>query len=114
MGDRKLFIGIDSGTQGTKAVLLDLATGDVLSEAYAPHSLLEDHKGKREQHPQWWIAACEKVIAEILAPATILALNVYGIGVSGQQHGFGSLGGATRQSLRPWPQRHLWTSSSSR
>jgi len=88
MGDRKLFIGIDSGTQGTKAVVLDLATGDILSEAYASHSLLEGNNGKREQKPEWWIAACEKVIAEALSPPTILALNVCAIGVSGQQHGF--------------------------
>ena len=35
-----LFIGIDSGTQGVKAVALDLDSGRVVAEARAPHRLI--------------------------------------------------------------------------
>jgi len=34
-----LFIGIDSGTQGTKAVVLDLDQKKVIAEARAPTSI---------------------------------------------------------------------------
>ena len=35
-----IYIGIDSGTQSTKAVALDLDTGKVVAEARAPHRLI--------------------------------------------------------------------------
>ena len=35
-----LFIGIDSGTQSVKAVVLDLDTRIVIAEARAPHTLI--------------------------------------------------------------------------
>ena len=88
MGGRQLFIGIDSGTQGTKGVLLDMATGDILAEAYAPHGLIENNDGTREQNPAWWIAACDKVFRRILSTPDVSAAEVRAIGVSGQQHGF--------------------------
>jgi xylulokinase len=88
MGGRQLFIGIDSGTQGTKGIVLDLAMGDILAEAYAPHGLVEKDDGTREQDPAWWIAACDKVIRELVANPAVTAADIKGIGISGQQHGF--------------------------
>ena len=35
-----LYLGIDSGTQSTKAIVLDLELGRVIAEARAPHALL--------------------------------------------------------------------------
>ena len=82
-----LFIGIDSGTQSTKAVVLDLEQKKVIAEARAPHALIEGLPvGHMEQHPQDWTAALDKVIAEVVAKVD--ASRVRGIGVSGQQHGF--------------------------
>lgn len=85
-----LFIGIDSGTQSTKAVVLDLVTRKVIAEARAPHSLIAGlPAGHMEQHPAEWVAALESTIAEVVAkigPAR--AASIRGIGVSGQQHGF--------------------------
>ena len=50
-----IYIGIDSGTQSTKAVALDLDTGRVIAEARAPHSLIAGlPPGHMEQRPQEW------------------------------------------------------------
>ncbi|MGC4071083.1 MAG: FGGY family carbohydrate kinase [Nibricoccus sp.] len=82
-----LFIGIDSGTQSTKAVVLDLETRQVVAEARASHKLIEGLPvGHMEQHPQDWTAAMDAVILEVAAK--IDRSRVKGIGVSGQQHGF--------------------------
>ena len=82
-----LFIGIDSGTQSTKAVALDLEQKKVIAEARAPHHLIEGLPvGHMEQHPHEWTAALDTVIAAVIAQVD--ARRVRGIGVSGQQHGF--------------------------
>ena len=82
-----LYIGIDSGTQSTKAVVLDLAQNKVIAEARAPHRLIDGLPvGHMEQHPQDWIAALDRVILEVVA--RVDRSRVRGIGVSGQQHGF--------------------------
>ena len=82
-----LFIGIDSGTQSVKAVVLDLDTRSVVAEARAPHRLIEGLPvGHSEQHPQDWAAALDRVLHEVAG--RIDRTRVRGIGVSGQQHGF--------------------------
>ena len=63
-----LFIGIDSGTQSVKAVVLDLDTRKVIAEARAPHTLIDGLPvGHMEQHPQEWTAAMDNVILEVAA-----------------------------------------------
>jgi xylulokinase len=85
-----LFIGIDSGTQSVKAIVLDLETRKVIAEARAPHTLIGGLPvGHMEQHPQDWTAALDFVITEVVGQ--IDAKSVRGIGVSGQQHGFVAL-----------------------
>ena len=82
-----LFIGIDSGTQSTKAVVLDLEQKKVIAEARAPHQLIAGLPvGHMEQHPRDWTAALDTVILEVAAKVD--RARVRGIGVSGQQHGF--------------------------
>ena len=82
-----LYIGIDSGTQSVKAVVLDLETRKVIAEARAPHQLIEGLSvGHMEQHPHGWTAALDFVLSEVAAK--IDGTRVRGIGVSGQQHGF--------------------------
>ena len=82
-----LFIGIDSGTQSVKAVVLDLESRRVIAEARAPHRLIEGLPvGHMEQHPEEWVTALDAVIREVVAK--IDPSKVRGIGVSGQQHGF--------------------------
>jgi xylulokinase len=82
-----LFIGIDSGTQSTKAVVLDLEKKKVIAEARAPHQLIAGLPvGHMEQHPRDWTATLDAVIIEVAAKVD--RARVRGIGVSGQQHGF--------------------------
>ncbi len=83
------FIGIDSGTQSTKAIILDAESGVVIASASAPYDLIEGlPAGHKEQHPIEWIAAVKSTISAALDKANIDRVRVKGIGVSGQQHGF--------------------------
>jgi xylulokinase len=102
-----LFIGIDSGTQSVKAIVLDLDTRQVVAEARAPHRLIEGlPPGHLEQHPGDWVAALDRVILDVAA--RIDRGRVRGIGVSGQQHGFVPLDGEGRV-IRP---AKLWCDTS--
>jgi xylulokinase len=102
-----LFIGIDSGTQSTKAVVLDLETRKVVAEARAPHKLIEGLPvGHMEQDPRDWTAALDFVIQEVCAK--IDRSQVRGIGISGQQHGFVPLD-EKGQVIRP---AKLWCDTS--
>lgn len=105
-----LFIGIDSGTQSTKAVVLDLESRTVIAEARAPHGLIEGLPvGHMEQHPSDWTKALEAVILEVVsAIGPAKAARVRGIGVSGQQHGFVPLD-EKREVIRP---AKLWCDTS--
>ena len=63
-----LFIGIDSGTQSVKAVVLDLDSRRVVAEARAPHRLIEGLPvGHLEQHPREWVEALDTVIGAVAA-----------------------------------------------
>lgn len=82
-----LFVGIDNGTQGTKCAVFSLAKGKLIASAYAPHDLIENNAGRREQEPGWWIAAAKQALTECLATRGVKVAEVAAIGVSGQQHG---------------------------
>ncbi len=102
-----LFLGIDSGTQSVKAVVLDLDTRKVIAEARAPHRLIDGLPvGHMEQHPQEWATAMDAVIMEVAGK--IDRARVRGIGVSGQQHGFVPLD-AQGNVIRP---AKLWCDTS--
>ena len=95
------FIGIDSGTQSTKAIVLDAASGEVAGSASRGYELIEGlPAGHKEQHPAEWIEAVRETIREALDRAEIDRSRVRGIGVSGQQHGFVALDGDD-QVIRP-------------
>jgi xylulokinase len=79
-----MYLGIDCGTQGTKALLID-ENGTSLGRGYAPHALIERETGAREQEPQWWVDALRTSVRQALAQST--SNNVQALGVSGQQHG---------------------------
>ena len=84
----QLFIGIDNGTQSTKVVVFSREQNKILSSASAPHDLIENAAGRREQEPQWWITAATAALQQCLAAPEVDRKQVVGIGVSGQQHGF--------------------------
>lgn len=102
-------IGIDSGTQGTKALVVDAATGRVLGRGRAPHVMIEGlGPGESEQDPAVWVGAAEKALAAALRQSRVDAGKVVAIGVSGQQHGFVPLDAAGRV-VRP---AKLWNDTS--
>lgn len=82
-----MYIGIDCGTQGTKVIVLDSHQKKVIGVGYAPHQLIENTDGRREQQPQWWIDALTIAFQQAIKLAKIEPHLIKGIGVSGQQHG---------------------------
>jgi xylulokinase len=78
-----MYLGIDCGTQGTKALLIE-ENGTTRGSGYAPHALIERESGAREQDPAWWVEALRTSVRQALANSTG---EVLALGVSGQQHG---------------------------
>ncbi len=86
---RTLLIGIDSGTQSTKALVVDAKNGKVLGSGVQTYDLIPDlPPGAKEQHPHTWRDATAAAIRQALRGAKANAAEVKAIGVSGQQHGF--------------------------
>jgi D-xylulose kinase len=86
---RTLVIGIDSGTQSTKALIVDAASGKLVSSAAEAYDLIPNlPPGAKEQHPHTWRDASTKAIRAALKAGKVKAEEVVAIGVSGQQHGF--------------------------
>ena len=86
---RTLIIGVDSGTQSTKALVVNARTGQVLGKSSAAYDLIPNlPTGAKEQHPRDWIRATTKAIKAALKQAKAEAGEVVAMGVSGQQHGF--------------------------
>src|ERR1044071_7115462 len=89
---RTLLLGIDSGTQSTKALVVDARDGKVISSAAQEYELISDlPPGAKEQHPHTWRDATASTIRRALRQAKAVAAEVKAIGVSGQQHGFVAL-----------------------
>lgn len=91
-----MFLGIDIGTSGVKAVIVT-AGGGVAAQAQAPLSVSRPHELWSEQDPADWWAATE---AAVLGLPANLRSGVRGIGLSGQMHG-ATLLGADDKPLRP-------------
>ena len=103
------FIGIDSGTQSTKTIVVDGRTGRVIGSAARQYGLIPRlPAGHKEQHPKTWIDACDFTIKAALKKAKINPQQIAGIGVSGQQHGFVALD-ANDHVIRP---AKLWCDTS--
>jgi xylulokinase len=106
---RTLLIGIDSGTQSTKVLVVDARDGKVLSSATQEYALLPDlPPGAKEQHPHTWREAAASGIRRALRQARAATGEVRAIGVSGQQHGFVPLDEAG-EVIRP---AKLWCDTS--
>src|SRR5438874_1980627 len=89
---RTLILGIDSGTQSTKALVVDARDGKVVASAAQSYDLIPDlPPGAKEQHPHTWREATASAIRQALRQAKASAAEVKAIGVSGQQHGFVAL-----------------------
>ena len=80
-------LGIDVGTGGTRAVLVN-QSGAVVASASAEHvPFASPQIGWAEQDANdWWRASCEAVPA-VLAQSRVAAGDIAAIGFSGQMHG---------------------------
>ncbi len=106
---RTLLVGIDSGTQSTKVLVVDARDGKVLASAAQAYDLIPNlPPGAKEQHPHTWTEAAASAIRQALRQAKAVAAEVKAIGVSGQQHGFVPLNEAG-QVIRP---AKLWCDTS--
>jgi sugar (pentulose or hexulose) kinase len=111
-----LFLGLDVGTQGVKALVYDGSSRKVVGRGAQPWSILETTvPGRAEQHPATWVEVCSltcsvaghtthstvcivtncqhlnilqgTIKAAKQALSQVDASRVRGVGVSGQQHG---------------------------
>src|SRR5207245_835923 len=106
---RTLLLGIDSGTQSTKVLVLDANSGKVIAASAEPYDLIPNlPPGAKEQHPHTWRDATQKAVRKALALAAACPGEVKAIGVSGQQHGFVPLD-KNGQVIRP---AKLWCDTS--
>ena len=94
-----LFLGIDVGTSGTKALLVD-RQGRVRATATAAHPSSFPRLGWSEQRPEdWWRSTCAAT-TRVLRQARAAGGDVAGVGLSGQMHGSVFLD-ARQRVLRP-------------
>jgi len=104
-----LFLGLDIGTQGTKALLFDESSGEVVARAAQGYGLLEGlPPGAAEQHPHTWIDAVEAVTQQVLVAPGVTPGAIAAVGISGQQHGLVVLDEA-HEVIRP---SKLWCDTS--
>ncbi|MBX7172201.1 MAG: xylulokinase [Pyrinomonadaceae bacterium] len=79
------FLGIDIGTSGSRAIVID-EKGKIVASANAAHEdFASPQIGWAEQNPDDWWRACSEVIAEVLQ--TVKAEEIGAISFSGQMHG---------------------------
>ncbi|MGW5134063.1 xylulokinase [Streptomyces sp. XY006] len=80
-----LVVGVDSSTQSTKALVVDVATGRVVASGQAPHTV-SSGAGRESDPRQWWDALCEA-----LRQCGEAAHEAAAVSVGGQQHGLVTL-----------------------
>jgi xylulokinase len=116
-GGKPLVLGLDVGTQSTKAVLWSPSDSRVYGRGSVAYDLLPTTvPGRAEQHPSTWIDAVKGAVkgalaADADADATTASTSrrVAAISVSGQQHGMVLLD-AKGQVVRP---AKLWCDTES-
>src|SRR5262245_25516963 len=81
------WLGIDVGTGGTRALLIN-------QRGKAVHSFTANHEDMRMERPLWaeqrpenWWDAAQHAIRGVLADASVSGSDVRGIGLTGQMHG---------------------------
>src|SRR5438067_13755837 len=95
-----MFLGIDVGTGGTRAVLVNRA-GHVITSCSSEHAPIHsEHIGWAEQDPADWWRAAREAIRGALAQANIPASQIESVGLTGQMHGCVMLD-ASGEVLRP-------------
>ncbi len=95
-----MWLGIDIGTGGSRALLVDVTGRVVAAHTVAHEDMAQAQPLWAEQRPEnWWDAAVE-AIRGVLAASGVSGSQVQGIGLSGQMHGLVILDEAN-QVIRP-------------
>jgi xylulokinase len=81
----RFFLGIDIGTSGVKALLVD-EEGNIKEITSAPHPLSTPRPGWAEQDPEDWWKATVGAITKLLRKTRLVPTRIAAIGLSGQMH----------------------------
>lgn len=92
------FLGIDLGTSGIRALLID-EHGAPIGSAERHYNVSNPQPGWSEQDPADWVSALEDAVAELQSQFPAFA-DLKGIGVAGHMHG-ATLLDASGKVLRP-------------
>jgi xylulokinase len=79
-----LFLGLDIGTSGAKALICD-GDGVIIASALAEYPIASPHPLWSEQHPADWWHGAQTAIRTVVAQVD--AAQIRGIGLTGQMHG---------------------------
>lgn len=91
-----MFLGVDVGTGGTRAIIVDRA-GQVVASETCEHAAMQSAEiGWAEQDPEDWWRAAQVAIGRVMR----MAPRVEAVGLTGQMHGCVMLNGAG-EVLRP-------------
>jgi xylulokinase len=93
------FVGIDTSTTATKALLMD-AGGQVVAVASSEYNYDTPRPLWTEQHPGLWWQATVASVRQVLAQTGANPAEVKGVGLTGQMHGLVLLD-AAGEVLRP-------------
>lgn len=99
MSTKSYFLGIDTSTTGSKALLID-ETGIVAGAASSPHTLQSPRPLWSEQDPAEWWQAVASSIRSVVDKAGVEPGAIAAIGLTGQMHGLVLLD-AAGEVLRP-------------
>ncbi|MBS1852358.1 MAG: xylulokinase [Acidobacteria bacterium] len=81
------FLGIDVGTGGTRAVVIN-EQGRLIASATAEHEPFASPQiGWAEQHPEDWWKACSAAVRKALEKGKLRGEDIACVGFSGQMHG---------------------------
>jgi xylulokinase len=94
-----MYLGLDLGTSGVKALLIDERQA-IVGSAHGDLDISRPHPGWSEQDPADWIRAAETAVGALKTEHPKALAAVKGIGLSGQMHG-ATLLDASGAVLRP-------------
>jgi xylulokinase len=82
-----MFLGIDVGTGGSRAVVVDAAGAVVASHAAAHPAIHSAQVGWAEQNPEDWYRAVKEAIAGLFLDGGVDPAAIEAVGLTGQMHG---------------------------
>jgi xylulokinase len=82
-----MLLGIDVGTGGTRAVLIDLS-GEVVASSASEHAGIHSAQiGWAEQAPEDWWRATREALAGVMESSELARNQIKAVGFTGQMHG---------------------------